>query len=155
MAASYVTSTAILHDLSYEKYVVPTIGSYVIIINSVSNWAPSCSIIILPFLCDAYMNTSRDLDNFGLKARLHTRFLMRFRVKKRALLYPARMLFLAKHRMDGKERYHVLFEDTLHSNFCLLGGILSQRYATKNPCGVAGAGFVRKIASKSHEKSHV
>ena len=39
-------------------------------------------------------------------------------------------------RGDRKESYHILFEDTLLSNFRSLGGILSQRYATRNPCWV-------------------
>ena len=43
---------------------------------------------------------------------------------KRALLYPARMLFFVKHRVDWKESYHILYEDALLSK---LGGILAQR----------------------------
>ena len=43
--------------------------------------------------------------------------------------------------MDWKERYDILFEDTLLSNFCQLGSILSRRYATINPCGVSWCRF--------------
>ena len=42
---------------------------------------------------------------------------------------------------------------------CSLDGILSRRYATENPCGVGWGRLCAqnrtKIASKSHEKSHV
>ena len=65
---------------------------------------------------------------------------------------PCTNVYFAKHLVDWKERYHILFEDTLLSNFCQLGGILSRRYATINPCGVGWGRFCAqnriKIASK-------
>ena len=44
-----------------------------------------------------------------VKARLHMRFFMR-------LPYP--IFFFAKHRLDWKESYDILFKDTLLSNSC-------------------------------------
>ena len=66
---------------------------------------------------------------------------------KRPLPYPALMLSSRSIAWIGKEVYHILFEDTPLSNFCQLGGILSQRYATKNPCGVGWA----ILHAKSHQ----
>ena len=37
---------------------------------------------------------------------------------KTRLTLPCTNAFFAKHRVDWKESYHILFEDTLHSNFC-------------------------------------
>ena len=51
--------------------------------------------------------------------------------------------------MDWKERYHILFEDSLLSNFCQLGGILSQRYAIINPCGVGWGRFCAQKRTKN------
>ena len=67
--------------------------------------------------------------------------------------YPAlHECFFAKDRVDWKERYRILFEDILLSNFCKLGSILSQRYPTKNPCSVGWGRFCTQnrveIASK-------
>ena len=60
---------------------------------------------------------------------------------KTRLTLPCTNVYFAKHLVDWKERYHILFEDTLLSNFCQLGGILSRRYATINPCGVGWGRF--------------
>ena len=78
---------------------------------------------------------------------------------KTRLTLPCTNVYFAKHLVDWKERYHILFEDTLLSNFCQLGGILSRRYATIDPCGVGWGRFCAqnriKIAPESHRKSHV
>ena len=37
---------------------------------------------------------------------------------KTRLTLPYTNAFFAKHRVDWKESYHILFEDTLHFNFC-------------------------------------
>ena len=77
---------------------------------------------------------------------------------KRALPYPARMSFSRSIAWIGK-KVITLFKATLLSNSCSLDGISLQRYATKSPCGVGWGRFCTqnctKIASKSHEKSHV
>ena len=71
---------------------------------------------------------------------------------KTRLTLPCPNVYFAKRLVDWKERYHILFEDTLLSNFCQLVGILSRRYATINPCGVGWGRFCAqnriKIASK-------
>ena len=52
-----------------------------------------------------------------LKARLHMRFRCNFMFKT-CLTLPCMNAFFAKHHVDRKESYHILFEDTLLSNFC-------------------------------------
>ena len=52
-----------------------------------------------------------------LKASLHMQFLMEF-LYEMHLTLPYMNAFLAKHCVDWKESYHILFEDTLLSNFC-------------------------------------
>ena len=57
-----------------------------------------------------------------VEARLHMRFLMRFLVRFRVQNAPYPTLheyfFFVKYRVDWKESYHILFQDTLLSNFC-------------------------------------
>ena len=64
------------------------------------------------------------------------------------------MLFFAKYRVDCEESYHILFVDTLLSNFYQLGGILWQRYVIKNPCGVGWGRFCAQNRIKIESKSH-
>ena len=73
------------------------------------------------------------------------RFWCDFAYKTRLTL-PCTNAFFAKHRADWKESYHIIWRHL--SNFCQLGGILSQRYATKNPCVVGWDRFCTQIAWK-------
>ena len=60
---------------------------------------------------------------------------------KTRLTLPCTNVFFAKHHVDWKERYDILFEYTLLSYSCQLDGISSHCYATKNPCGVGWGRF--------------
>ena len=59
-----------------------------------------------------------ELGSEKLKARLHMRFLMRFCEKKTRLAIPCTNALFAKHRVDWKESYRILFEDTPRSKSC-------------------------------------
>ena len=84
-------------------------------------------------------------------AIFHADFWCDFEYKTRRTL-PCTNAFFAKHRVDWKESYHILFEDTL---FPISANLAVFRRSVTRLKTRAGAGFVRKMASKSHEKSPV
>ena len=74
---------------------------------------------------------------------------------KRALPYPTRMLFSRSIVWIGKKVITYCLKTPFISISANLVVFCRSVTRLKTCAGLAGAGFVRKIASKSHEKSHV
>ena len=74
---------------------------------------------------------------------------------KRALPYPARMLFSRSIVWIGKKVITYCFKTPFIPISANLVVFCRSVTRLKTRAGLAGAGFVRKIAPKSHEKSHV